>query len=157
MAGGVPPSPTEGFEFSTRSRGVSQSCPSMNTCVHKHTELHCEYTVLYACMCDVCKCVYECTHPCTHRSQRTEFSISLLETRSFTETGARLGQHPPHTTHTHTHTHTHRSSGLCLPQCWGNRNPCSGLELRSLCLHNKSPYLDSSPDPGTYNLAFFCS
>lgn len=44
-------------------------------------------------------------------------SILLLETRSFTETGARLGQHHPHTD-IHPlppQTHTPRSSGLCLP------------------------------------------
>lgn len=76
VAGGVPPSPTEGIKFSTRSSGASQSCPSMNTRVHKHTELHCEYTVL-----DVCRCMW-CIHACigvytSTQSQRRTLAVPL--------------------------------------------------------------------------------
>lgn len=72
VAGGVTPSPTEGFKFSTRSSEASQSCPSMNTRVHKHTELHCEYTVLYACMCMWCihVCIGVYTSTSTQRPEK---------------------------------------------------------------------------------------
>lgn len=72
VAGGVTPSPTEGFKFSTRSSEASQSCPSMNTRVHKHTELRCEYTVLYACTCMLCihACIGVYTSTSTQRPEK---------------------------------------------------------------------------------------
>lgn len=97
VAGGIPPSPTEGIKFSTRSSGASQSCPSMNTHVHKHTELHCEYTVLYACRC--MWCMHACIGVCTS-TQRPEKntggpSQSLSFSYSWKETGARLAVSTP--------------------------------------------------------------
>lgn len=76
MAGRVPPSPTEGFKFSTRSSGASQSCSSMNTRVHRHTELRYEYTV-YTCMWYTPVCI-GVTHPHTYRGQGRTLGVLLF-------------------------------------------------------------------------------
>lgn len=145
MADGVPPSPTEGFEFSTRPSGVSQSCPSANTCVHGHTELHCEYTVLYACMCDVYTCVYRSAHTHVHTEAREHWgpapslSSLLLETRSFTEM-SQAGSSTP-TPHLCLRVSASHSAGVTGTQCL---HGCLGFELRSLRLPQPLP---SHPSP----------
>lgn len=144
VAGGVPPSPTEGVKFSTRSSGASQSCPSLNTCVHKHTELHCEYTVLYACRC--MWCIHACigVYTSTQSQRRTLGSLSVtLFFLLLERDGARLAVSTPKPP---------PLPRLCFPQHCNYSNPCpistGVLRIRTqvLMLVQQKP-LSSDPSP----------